>query len=50
MPVFTPHGIEIKLKNKKIRLNNICIAVADKSFADGEYNLILNKNVYDIGG
>lgn len=49
LPVFTPHEMEIKLNNKKVGLNNVCIAVADKSFADGEYNLILNKNIYDLG-
>ena len=48
LPVVTPHKAEVKLKNKKVKLKNMCIAIADKNFADGEYNLILNKNIFDL--
>ena len=48
LPVVTPHKAEVKLKNKKVKLKNICNAIADKNFADGEYNLILNKNIFDL--
>lgn len=47
LPAFVPCKAGLTLNKKQIKLENICIAVVDKSLSDGEYNLLLNKNITD---
>lgn len=47
LPAFVPSKAELTFNKKQIKLENICIAVVDKSLSDGEYNLLLNKSIMD---
>ena len=47
LPVFTPSRVEIIKEGKALLLENICIGIVNKSLSDGEYNLLLNKNILE---
>jgi stage II sporulation protein GA (sporulation sigma-E factor processing peptidase) len=47
MPVFTPDKVEITVNGKVRQIKNVCIGIVNKSFADGEYSLLLNKNILE---
>ncbi len=47
IPVFTPGRVEIMIDGKSKILRNVCIGIVNKSFSDGEYNLLLNKNILE---
>lgn len=45
MPVFTPDKVEIVNDEKGKVIKNVCIGITDKNFSDGQYSLLLNKNI-----
>lgn len=47
LPVFTPSKVEIIKEGRAVPLENICIGIVNKSLSDGEYNLLLNKNILE---
>ena len=47
MPVFTPDKVEIHINGRKRQVKNICIGIVNRSLADGQYSLLLNKNILE---
>lgn len=47
LPSFTPDEIQIQLRKKKIKSVDFCVAISDNSLSDGEYNILLNKAIYE---
>ncbi len=47
LPVFTPSKVTIFVNGKECEIKNVCIAVVNKKLLAGEYNLLLNKNIFE---
>lgn len=45
LPAFTPKRVIVKWNGKETEVNNVCIAVTDKALSQGEYEILLNKNI-----
>jgi hypothetical protein len=39
--------VEISFPEKKMEFNNVCIALANVDFSQGEYSILLNKRVIE---
>lgn len=48
LPAFTPEKIEINMNKRMISSADFSVAVVNKSLGDGEYNILLNKAIYDL--
>ncbi len=47
LPGFTPHKVSIELNGKICSVPSVVIALTTENLSDGEYDILLTKNVYD---
>ena len=47
LPAFVPEKLEISFPENKLKLDNVCIALANVDFSQGEYSILLNKRVIE---
>lgn len=47
LPAFVPEKLEISFPENKLKLDNVCIALANVEFSQGEYSILLNKRVIE---
>ncbi len=47
LPAFVPEKVEISFPENKLELDNVCIALANVDFSQGEYSILLNKRVIE---
>lgn len=48
LPAFTPDEVTVKLDDGRVALTGFSVAITDKCLSDGEYNMLLNKAIYDF--
>ncbi len=48
LPAFTPDKIDVTVNKQKKSSKNFSVAVVNKSLGSGEYNILLNKAIYDL--
>lgn len=47
LPAFRPESVELRTLNKSIRTDRVYIAVTQKSLAGGEFDFILNSEIFN---
>ena len=48
LPAFTPDVISVKINEKKLDLKDFCVALINKNISDGDYDILLNRAIYDM--
>jgi hypothetical protein len=47
LPGFAPHRVSVGIGKKVCLIPKVVIALTTEKLADGEYDILLNKNIYD---
>lgn len=47
LPGFTPHKVSVELKGRSCSVPSAVIALTSENLSDGEYDILLTKNIYD---
>ena len=48
LPAFTPDSMNIKMNGEKFELKDFCVAITSSKIADGDYDILLNRAIYDL--